>query len=420
MAKASYILRQNRSSYSVRMFLNAGKSHATMTVGITLDGPEQWSPDNPSGPVVNHPCARAYNTLLRARLAQAQEVIANLTLAYGASGITIDMLRTELSRKIDPVKAEAQERQRIAEEQRARSVRVVYYRFMHEHHGRTAELYRETLTRIGQFADLDSLHFEDITVDWIRNFDTHLSATRGVNSRSIDLRNLRAVCHYAWMHDITTTYAWKAYTIRREEGDVDPITPQQFSAIFRADMDPDRIMYRDMALLGFCLIGINLVDLHSLTPDNIRNGYLTYRRAKTGRRYTIRIEPEAEAIISKYRGHDHLLSWADSYKSHKDFMKHQNDALQKIGPYTIKSDKNKRGVTYYYKEYSPIMPQLTWYQFRHTWATFAADLDIPKDIIALCLGHGRKTVTDVYVNYDQRKIDQANRRVIDYALSLIS
>lgn len=419
MAKISFILRQNRSSYSVRMFMNAGKDHATLTLGITLDRSEQWSPDHPSGPVINHPCARSYNTILRARMAQAQEVLANLTLAHGPSGVTIDMLKTELQRQIDPTKAEREEKRRADEERRARSVEVIYYQFMHQHHGRTAEIYRDTMTRLRKFADLDTLQFEDITVPWIHKFDEFLSATRGVNSRSIDLRNIRAVCHYAWINDITTTYAWKAYSIKREEGDVDPLTVQQFSDIFKADMDPDLVHYRDMALLGFYLIGINLVDLHALTADNIKNGYLTYRRAKTGRKYTIKIEPEAEEILKKYQGKEHLLDWADSYKSHKDYMKHQNDALQKIGPYAIKSAKNKRGVTYYYKEYEAIMSDLTWYQFRHTWATFAASLDISKDIIALCLGHGKRTVTDVYINYDQKKIDDANRKVIDYALTLI-
>ena len=47
------------------------------------------------------------------------------------------------------------------------------------------------------------------------------------------------------------------------------------------------------------------------------------------------------------------------------------------------------------------------------WATIAAELDIPKDTIALALGHGGSTVTDIYINYDLRKVDVANRQIID-------
>ena len=51
---------------------------------------------------------------------------------------------------------------------------------------------------------------------------------------------------------------------------------------------------------------------------------------------------------------------------------------------------------------------------RHTWATIAASLDIPKETIAAALGHGGNTVTDIYINFDQKKVDDANRKVIDY------
>ena len=53
---------------------------------------------------------------------------------------------------------------------------------------------------------------------------------------------------------------------------------------------------------------------------------------------------------------------------------------------------------------------------RHTWATIASYLDIPKETIAQALGHGGNTVTDVYIDFDRRKIDEANRKVLDYVL----
>jgi integrase len=58
--------------------------------------------------------------------------------------------------------------------------------------------------------------------------------------------------------------------------------------------------------------------------------------------------------------------------------------------------------------------KLTIYWMRHTWATLAAELDIPKETIAAALGHGGNDVTDIYIRFDQRKVDKANRQVIDY------
>ena len=64
--------------------------------------------------------------------------------------------------------------------------------------------------------------------------------------------------------------------------------------------------------------------------------------------------------------------------------------------------------------FEPIVPGLTTYWARHTWATIAASLDVPKETIAHALGHGNDTVTDIYIDFDKRKVDEANRKVLDF------
>lgn len=76
--------------------------------------------------------------------------------------------------------------------------------------------------------------------------------------------------------------------------------------------------YLDMFKLIFYLIGINSVDLFNLdciTSD----GRVEFYRAKTGRLYSIKVEPEALSIINKYRGEKKLLYMADDYKRHTDY-----------------------------------------------------------------------------------------------------
>lgn len=65
----------------------------------------------------------------------------------------------------------------------------------------------------------------------------------------------------------------------------------------------------------------------------------------------------------------------------------------------------------------PIEKEITSYWGRYSWATYAADLDIPKDTISEALGHvhGSK-ITGVYIKFSRDKIDEANRKVIDYVL----
>ena len=86
-----------------------------------------------------------------------------------------------------------------------------------------------------------------------------------------------------------------------------------------------------------------------------------------------------------------------------------NDALKQIG-------EVKRSGLGGKKERRPLFPDLTSYWSRHTWATIAASIDVPKDIIGRALGHSWacNTVTDIYIDFDDAKIDKANRQVIDF------
>jgi len=91
-----------------------------------------------------------------------------------------------------------------------------------------------------------------------------------------------------------------------------------------------------------------------------------------------------------------------------------NRNLKRLGPVKIGARKNGRAGK---KEYEPLFPSLSTYAARHSWATIAAGLDIPKETIAAGLGHGGNSVTDIYIDFDQRKVDAANRKIIDYLSS---
>ena len=113
-------------------------------------------------------------------------------------------------------------------------------------------------------------------------------------------------------------------------------------------------------------------------------------------------------IINKYRGRKGLLCISDRWSDHVNFRHQINKALQNIG--TTRSGLGGK------RSDDGAFPGLSTYWARHSWATIAASLDIPKETIAAALGHGGNTVTDIYIDFDQRKVDEANRRVLDWVL----
>ena len=435
MAKISLFLDTRKKSPVVKLLINVGSRNSTISLGIPLDSPEQWQTANPRGPVVGHPASRSMNALIQSRFVIAQEVLHSMMLAQ--EPVTLDTLKTKILAAIDPDKAERQTPKDTLLEW--------MHRYQSQTHGRTRELYNETEKRIFEFAvfrttginprnDLEihsnptatkrgeeyllALPIQDITPKWLESFDLYLSKTMGANARAIHLRNLRAVLKNAIRNDIDLKDPFLKFKIRREDTRHRALTPEQFKQLFTQPIPPkekELHEYRDIALLVFMLIGINVADLYE--AKRLSNGRLEYERRKTHRHYSIKVEPEALAIIKKYKGKDYLLKYADTNKSHISLTKKLDRSLKRIGPVTYDPSPTRNHQPF--KQWHGLFPDISVYWLRHTWATFASKIGIPRDTIAKCLGHGKKTVTDIYIDFDQEIIDLANRKVIDYALSLI-
>ena len=158
-----------------------------------------------------------------------------------------------------------------------------------------------------------------------------------------------------------------------------------------------------------------MVDLLGLKKSNIRAGRVNYIRSKTGKAYSVKIEPEIRALLDRYEGEEYLIDICDGSKDEKEFeakykgfLQRMDRGLKKIGPYERKGLGGKKHI-------KPILPDLSQYWCRHTTATLMAELGYSNEIIACSLGHefGIKT-TNIYIEYNQKEVDRANRALIDY------
>lgn len=272
----------------------------------------------------------------------------------------------------------------------------------------TRDLYALTARKVRAYDGTATL--EDVDAAWLEGF-ARAQGDVSVNYRSILERNIRTVFNWAIDNGWTENYPFRRYRIRSEKVAINNITVEQLRQVRDYPLDDWRRVYRDFFMLTFYLCGINTIDLLNLRPGDMRNGRIRYKRAKTGRLYDIPVPPEAAEIIARYRGRRFLLDPLERYRSHKDFAHHWNDALKKIGPVEIVPDRAGRMRKMAYR---PIVEGMTVYTARYTFASIGAELDIPRETIALCLGHAWTDVTSHYISYDNRKIDAAVRRIIDY------
>lgn len=238
------------------------------------------------------------------------------------------------------------------------------------------------------------------------NFQNFCAKTMSVNGYSIHLRNIRAVYNYLITEERITKYPFRGFRIKSEPTAHRVLEVEQLRRIRDLECPKFMAYHRDIFMLMFYLIGINAKDLMYLREEDLRNGRIHYRRFKTGRPFDIKVEPEAMEIIERYRGKKHLLNCLDRCKDHLNFLHRLNDTLKRLGMEYVEG-KGYVG--------EPICPELSSYWSRHTWATMAFDIDIPKDIVSLALGHSLGAgVTDIYIRYGTKKVDAANRKVIDY------
>lgn len=262
---------------------------------------------------------------------------------------------------------------------------------------RTREIYQATIERIRKFEHkADLLTFEDIDLGWLDRFDSFLARTSPKkNARNIHLRNIRAVFNHARKLRITQCYPFLNYEIRGEATKKRCLSAEQLRLLFTAELPSWQKRYVDFFEMSFLLIAINTEDL--VHANAIENGRLEYCRAKTYRPYSIKVEDECQEIIDRHKGQLYLLDILDTYSCTHNWTSRVNNVLKEVSE-TLG------------------LPRISMYWARHSWATIAAELEIPSETISAAMGHSSNTVTDIYIKFDRAKIDRANRQVMDYVL----
>lgn len=355
--------------------------------------PTQW--DKRAKKVIDHPNKRQLNAYINRRLAEVETAVLSIYHADVAQ-MTAQQIKDYVCVKLNINGAM----------QPSNLFEARFLRFANSKGAGTKRCYLFTHGRLKAYcgAKLSTLRFEDITKEWLTAFENFLAKTQSKNSRNISLRNIRSVFNEAIDDEVTTNYPFRRFHIRPVATPSRALSLMELATLFNYQCEQQE--YLDIFKLIFYLVGINMVDLYNLkeiTPE----GRVEYYRAKTHRFYSIKVENEALSIIDKYKGINWLLAIHDRVSNHRNYIQRMNEALQKVGTYTIKGRGGKR-------HYQPLFPTLTTYWARHTWATIAAELDIPKETIAAALGHsiGNPT-TSIYIDFNLKKVDEANRLVID-------
>ena len=347
--------------------------------------------------VIGHPRKIQLNSFIQGQKLAVDVIIFRLAESGSLVGLSASQIKDRVMAELYPPETEPAPKV---------SPYCCFIEFIKSKTGRTRQIYQTTLNRLLAFRpDFAELAFEDITYRWLEDFDRFMANDApSRNARNIHHRNLRAVINRAIDDGLTICYPYRKYKIRAEATRKRDMSVAELRKIAFTTLPGWMEQYRDMWLLSFMLIGINVADLCALREVD-GAGRIQYIRAKTHRLYSIRVEPEALALIDRYRGKDQLLYMMDSHTNYRAWYQQLCRGLTAIREYLNKIDDGVH------------IKELTSYNARHSWSTIAADLEIPDETISLALGHsGGNATTNIYIHRNRKKVDAANRRVIDWVL----
>ena len=159
---------------------------------------------------------------------------------------------------------------------------------------------------------------------------------------------------------------------------------------------------RDMFLMSFYLRGMSFIDMAYLKKTALSNGYVTYRRRKTGQQLTIEWTKEMQTILDNYSENEsgYLLPIITTHGA--DERSIYRNACCKINRH-LKKIAVMAGIT---------VP-LTLYVARHSWASAARTKGIPLRVISEGMGHDSEATTQIYLaSLDSSAVDRANSLIM--------
>ncbi len=299
----------------------------------------------------------------------------------------------------------------IALELRGKSQGDTFFSFMQSVIGRlkqlnrvgTAKNYTSAFNSFRHFRRDADIPFDSVNHLLIEEYQVYLSMT-GItpNSISFYMRILRAVYNRAVEQRLTvdhqpfrTVFTGIEKTVKRA------ISINHVRLIIELDLRHSHVleMARDLFLFLFLCRGMSFIDAAFLKKTDIKNGTLTYRRHKTGRRLYIKVTPQMQELIHP-NDSPYLLPVITSpgnneRRQYETALRSTNKSLKTI------AEMIKSPVT------------LTTYVSRHAWASIAKSKNISVNVISDALGHDSIATTQIYLDsIDAAIIDHANEMII--------
>lgn len=271
---------------------------------------------------------------------------------------------------------------------------------------RTSETYAATLKSFKKFRNGEDISLDEINSALMTGYENWLRL-RGIAANTISFyaRILRAVYNRAVEEEvIQDRHPFRHIYTGYEKTPKRAVPLRIIKQLKTLDLSQFPLMdfARDMFMLSFMLRGMSFIDMAYLTKSDMINGYIVYRRRKTGQKLKIEWTDDMQRILDKYPKNPtrYLLPIIRNPNANERFA-YRNKSY--YVNYNLKKVGKMIGLT------NP----LTLYVARHSWASAAKIKGIPLKVISEGMGHDSETTTQIYLaSLDNSVIDKANSVIL--------
>ena len=248
---------------------------------------------------------------------------------------------------------------------------------------------------LGEFIEtkykVRDLAFGQLTEQFIHDYQTFVTEEKGhaIDTARHYLAILKKICRLAYKKGYSEKCHFQHFALpKQSERTPRALSRESFEQIRDVEIPAYRkshMLARDMFLFG-CYTGVSYADVVSITHANLHTDedgalWLKYRRKKNELRASVKLLPEAIALINKYHREDRetlfpLLRWSN--------LRRHMKALAAL---------------------SGIKDGLCYHQARHSFASLITlEAGVPIETISRMLGHSDISTTQVYARVSPKKL----------------
>lgn len=271
---------------------------------------------------------------------------------------------------------------------------------------RTAETYKATLNSFKKFRQDEDIMLDCLNTEVMEAYEAW-HHNRGVTPNTISFytRILRAVYNRAVEDDVIENRSPFRHVYTGVDKTVKRALPLDvIKKIKGMDLSLNAALdfARDMFMMSFYLRGMSFIDMAYLKKSDLKDGYVTYRRRKTGQQLTIEWTSDMQLVLDKYPENEseYLLPII------KTTGINERCTYRNVG-YNI--NRSLKQIT----KMLSLNFRLTMYVARHSWASAAKAKGVPLSVISEGMGHDSETTTQIYLaSLDTSVVDRANAMIL--------